>query len=227
MINNYLFPILYANIMPKSKSPVVEQVFLIHRDGRLISYATFEKYEYFDEDIVGGMLTAIMNYILFVFGNIQEGQTNISECKLGFGDRRLILEMGEHLYIVIVVFGMENKSLITKTKDIIEDIEKRYESVIGDWHGELDEFTGVDELILTLLPQECLSDEEMIATQKNGVREKVFEIWSSKYLPLLQKGLMPKAHLWNNLRLELNSDFKKGVTTGLKGEQSPDHEKND
>jgi hypothetical protein len=218
---------MYADVLPKSKSPVVEQVFLIHQDGRLISYVAFEKYEYFDEDIVGGMLTAIMNYILYAFGEIGEGKTNISECKLGFGGRRLVVEMGEHLFITIVVLGMENKSLLTKTKEVVKDIEKRYESVIDNWCGVLDDFTGVDELIMTLLPEESLSEEERIAIHKEGIREKVFEIWSSKYLPLLQKGLMPKAHLWDNLRLDLNSDFKKGAARELKGERSPAHKDND
>jgi hypothetical protein len=165
------------------------------------------------------MMTAIMNYILYALGNIEDGQTDISECKLGFGGRRLILEMGDHVFIAIVVFGIENKPLITKTKDIIKDIEKRYESAIRNWCGELDDFTGVDELIFTLLPQECLSDEEMMVIQKDGIHEKVFEIWSTKYLPLIQKGLIPKAHLWNNLRLDLNFDFKKGTTRELKGEE--------
>jgi hypothetical protein len=226
MTNNCLFPILYADVLPKSKNPVVEQVFLIHQDGRLISYASFEKYEHFDEDIVGGMLTAVMNYILYAFGKIEE-RTDISEYKFGFGGRRLILETGEHLFIAIVVLGMENKSLLAKTKDIVRDIEKRYESAFGNWRGDLDDFAGVDELILTLLPHEGLSEEERMAIQKEGIREKVFEIWSSKYLPLLQKGLMPKTHLWNNLRLDLNSDLKKGPIRELKGEGSSDHKNND
>jgi hypothetical protein len=114
-----------------------------------------------------------------------------------------------------------------KTKDVVKDIEKRYESAFGNWRGELDDFAGVDELILALLPQEGLSEEERMAIQKEGIREKVFEIWSSKYLPLLQKGLMPKAHLWDNLRLDLNSDFKKDSTRELKGERSPAHKDND
>jgi hypothetical protein len=122
---------------------------------------------------------------------------------------------------------MENKSLITKTKDIVKDIEKRYESVIGNWCGDLDDFIGVDEFIITLLPKEGLSEEERMAIQKDGIHEKVFEIWSSKYLPLLQQGLIPKTHLWKNLRLDLNSNLKKRVTRELKGEQSPDHENND
>jgi hypothetical protein len=68
MTSVYFYPILYTNVIPKIKIPIVEQVFLIYRDGRLISYASINTDEHFDEDIVGGMLTAVMKLISYTFG---------------------------------------------------------------------------------------------------------------------------------------------------------------
>jgi hypothetical protein len=200
--------------MPKTRSPVVEQVFMIYQDGRLISYASIKEDEHFDEDIVGSMLTAVMNYILYAFGKIEEGSTGIGEYRFGFGDRRLILEMGEHFFIAMVVLGMEDKSVIAKTKAIIQDIEEKYGSVLDDWQGEINDFKGIEEIIITLLPFDDLSEEERKAIWKEGIREKVFELWSTKYLSLLQKHLIPKAHLWKNLKWELKVDYKKGASKG-------------
>jgi hypothetical protein len=196
--------------MPKTRSPFVEQVFLIYQDGRLISYASIKEDEHFDEDIVGSMLTAVMNYILYAFGRMDEGSTGIGEYRFGFGERRLILEMGEHFFIAMVVLGREDKSMIAKTKAIVQDIEEKYGSVLDDWQGEINSFKGIDEIIVTLLPLDDLSEAERKAISKEGIREKVFELWSTKYLQFLQKGLIPKSHLWKNLKWELNPDNKKG-----------------
>jgi hypothetical protein len=195
--------------MHKKKSPVVEQVFLIYKDGRLISYASLKEDEHFDEDIVGSMLTAVVNLVLYAFGKMEEGKANIGEYKFGFGERRLILEMGEHFFIAMVILGTENKSMFAKAEAIVRDIEERYESVVGNWAGDLDDFTGVDEIIVTLLSLEDLSELERMAIWKEGIRDKVFELWSSKYLHLLQKGLIPKAHLWKNLNMKLEIDDEK------------------
>lgn len=196
--------------MPKTRSPFVEQVFLVYQDGRLISYASIKEDEHFDEDIVGSMLTAVMNYILYAFGRMDEGSTGIGEYRFGFGERRLVLEMGEHFFIAMVVLGREDKSMIAKTKAIVQDIEEKYGSVLDDWQGEINGFKGIDEIIVTLLPLDDLSEAERKAISKEGIREKVFELWSTKYLQLLQKALIPKSHLWKNLKWELNPDNKKG-----------------
>jgi hypothetical protein len=205
-----LFPLIYINIMPKAKTPIIEQIFLIYRDGRLISYATINTEEHYDEDIVGGMLTAVMKLISYAFGEMDEDITSIDEYKFGFGERSLLLEMGEDFFIAIVVLGTEYESLLVKTRAIVQDIERQFESVLDDWPGELNDFEGVDEIITSLLPMDDLSESERKAVLKGGIRNRVFKLWSSKYAQLLQKSLMPKTSLWQNLNLQLNSDFKKG-----------------
>lgn len=195
-----LIPILFANLMHKKKSPVVEQVFLIYKDGRLISYASRKGEECLDEDIVGGMLTAVMNLILFAFDRIEEGKEDIDLYKFEFGGRRLILETGKHFFIAIVLLGRENKSLLSKSEAIVRDIEEKYGSVLGEWEGFGDDFKGVDEIILTLLPLDKLSETERKEIGDEGKKMKVIELWSKIWHSLIQDGLMPKPHTWKNLK---------------------------
>lgn len=204
-----LIPILFANVMHKKKSPVVEQVFLIYRDGRLISYASLKGEECLDEDIVGGMLTAVMNLILFAFDRIEKGKEDIGLYKFEFGGRRLILETGKHFFIAIVLLGMENKSLLSKSEAIVQDIEEKYGSVLGEWRGDMNDFRGVDEIIITLLPLEELSEAERKAIEEEENRKKIFELWSKMQLSIIQERLIPKPSTWKNLKMKLEIDDEK------------------
>ena len=195
-----LIPILFVNVMHKKKSPVVEQVFLIYEDGRLISYASLKEDECLDEDLVGGMLTAVKSLFFEVFAKKEEGQEDIDLYRFEFGERMIILETGKHFFIAIVLLGRENKSLLSKSEAIVRDIEEKYGSVLGEWEGFGDDFKGVDEIILTLLPLDKLSETERKEIGDEGKKMKVIELWSKIWHSLIQDGLMPKPHTWKNLK---------------------------
>lgn len=217
-----LIPILFVNVMHKKKRPVVEQVFLIYGDGRLISHVSLKGEEHLDEDIVGGMLTAVKNLLFEVFVRKENGEEAIGLYKFEFGERRVILEMGKHFYMAIVLLGMDNKSLLAKSEAIVQDIEKKYGSVLDEWQGNLGDFKGVDEIISTLLPLDRLSEAERKAIEEEGKRKKIFELWSKMHDSIMQEGLIPKAHIWKNLKWELNIDDKK--RSGKKNEESEPEE---
>jgi hypothetical protein len=200
MILYRLIPILFVNLMHKKKSPTVEQVFLIYEDGRLISYASFKEAECLDEDLVGGMLTAVKSLFFEVFVKKEEGQEDIDLYKFEFGERMMILETGKHFFIAIVLLGRENKSLLSKSRAIVHDIEEKYGSVLSEWDGFGDDFKGVDEIILTLLPLDKLSETERKAIVEGEKRKKIFELWSKMWHSLSQDGLIPKPHTWKNLK---------------------------
>ncbi|UCG68920.1 MAG: hypothetical protein JSV09_14200 [Thermoplasmata archaeon] len=194
--------------MSKKKSPVVEQVFLIYEDGRLISHASIKGNDYYDEDIVGGMLTGVKNLLFEVFVRKERGEEDMGLYKFEFGDRRLILKTGKHFFIAIVLLGMENKSLLSKSDAIVKDIEHRYGTVLEEWSGDKDDIDGVDEIIMSLLPLDELSEDERKAI-KEGMGRKIFEIWSKIQLSLSQENLIPKPGIWKNLNWKLKGDSEK------------------
>jgi hypothetical protein len=207
-------------VIHRKKSPVVEQVFLIYKDGRLISYASLKGEECIDEDIVGGMLTAVMNLILFAFEKKKGGKEDIGLYKFEFGGRRLILETGKHFFIAIVLLGLENKSLLTKSEVIVRDIEEKYGPVLGEWCGDMNDFRGVDEIIITLLPLEDLSKAERKAIAEEENRKKIFELWSKIQLSIMQEGLIPRPRTWKNLRMKLVIDDEKEPGKNVKKRES-------
>jgi hypothetical protein len=213
--------------MPNTKCPVVEQVFLVYRDGRLISYASINTDEHFDEDIVGGMLTAVMKLISYSFGEMDEDVTNIDKFKFGFGGRSLLLEMGENFVIAIVILGEDYEPLLAKTRVVVRDIEKKYGSVLDDWPGELDDFNGVDDIIIRLLSLDDFSEAAREAVRKGGIKEKVFTIWSRKYADLIHKSVIPGSRILRNMKLDFKFDYKKKPAQESKEEASSEQKDND
>jgi hypothetical protein len=219
-----LIPTALVSLIPKKKSPLVEQVFLIHEDGRLISYSSLKGNEHPDEDIVSGMLTAVTSLLIDAFVKKEEAEKDIGLYKLEFGERNIILQMGNHLFIAVVMIGREDKALLSKSETLIRDIEEKYQEVIPDWSGSMKEFSGVDEMIMSLLPLEELSEEERKAISEEKMKDKVFELWSKMYTTLKQETFMPKAHIWKNLQWKMDLDSAKEVEDEAEEEKPLDEE---
>lgn len=172
-----LTPILLVNIMHKFKTPIVEQVFLILEDGRLISYAALKMDDSQDEDIVSGMLTAVKNLLTEVFLKKEvKGKGGLYKFQLG--ERNVILRMEKQFYIAIVIKGEENKALLDKSEAIVREIQERYGDVLYNWTGEMKDVEGVDEIIMRMLPLEELSETEKETIKDKGLLKKVVEMWS-------------------------------------------------
>jgi len=159
------------------KSPLVEQVFLIQKDGRLISYASLKRDDNQDEDIVSSMLTAVKDLLTVVFVK-EEAKGDVGPYKFELGERNVILKMGKHFYIAIVIKGKDNKSLLDKFDSIVMDIQKRYGDVLDNWSGEMEDIEGVNEIIMKLLPLEELSEAERETIKDKGLLKKVMDMWS-------------------------------------------------
>lgn len=220
MILYGLVPILSVNVMPK-KGPVVEQVFLIYEDGRLISHTSIKGDEDYDEDIVGGMLTGVKNLLFEVFVRKEKGEEDIGLYKFEFGERRIILKTGKHFFLAIVLLGVENKSLLSNSEATVQDIEERYGSALEEWGGDMDDLRGIDEFIIKLLPLDELSEDERKAIAEEGMGRKIFELWSKIQHSLVQENLIPKPGIWKNLNWKLNTDSEKeSGKEDKEGEQS-------
>jgi len=171
--------------------------------------------EYFDEDIVGSMITSVKDLLVEVFVKKDKSEKNIALYKFEFGERRIILKIGEHFFIAIVLLGTEDKPLLSKSEVIIRDIEEKYGSVLNEWDGFLDDFIGVDEIILKLFPMDKLS--EMGGKEVQKEEKKVFNLWSKMWHSLMQGDLMPKPHIWKNLKWKPIIDDEK--CHSLEGEE--------
>ncbi|UCF07174.1 MAG: hypothetical protein JSW28_05830 [Thermoplasmata archaeon] len=175
-----LFFLLIVNIISKVKSPMVEQVFLIHEDGRLISYASLKRDEHQDKDVVGAMLTAVKDLLSIVIEK-KEAKGDGGPYKFILGEKNVILRMGQSFFIALVIKGEENKALLDKADAVIREIQEKYGGIFYKWPGEMTDFEGAHEIIIRLLPLEELSEAEKETIKDKGWLKKVLDLWSMMY----------------------------------------------
>ena len=125
---------------------LVEDVFLIHSDGRLICHHSRKFREEIDEDIFSGMLTVVRDFVKDSFKRARKGLD-----RLGFGEEKVLIERSEHTYLATVLVGQEPKLLPLYMAQILDEVESKYGTVLEKWTGLLHQLEGVDDIIQKLL----------------------------------------------------------------------------
>ncbi len=124
---------------------IVEEVYLVYRDGRLIASCSREDCSTQDADLTSSMLIAIQ-------GMVQEGLERGGELEsIKSGDNIVMMERGAHLNLAVVVYGRPDDELWEELETTIARIEGAYAGVVEDWTGELSVFEGVDDILGELM----------------------------------------------------------------------------
>ncbi len=126
---------------------LVEDVFLIHSDGRLISHYSRKFREEIDEDIFSGMLTVVQDFIKDSF----RSRSHLGIKRLDFGDSKILIERSPHTFLAAVILGKEPQLMPLYILQILKEIEDRYGTVLEKWTGLLHQLEGVDDIIKKLL----------------------------------------------------------------------------
>jgi len=152
---------------------LVEDVFLIHSDGRLISHRSRKFREEIDEDIFSGMLTVVQDFIKDSFRQ----RSHVGIKRLDFGDSKILIERSPHAFLACVVLGQEPRLLPLYILQVLKEVEDRYGPVLENWTGLLNELAGVDELIqkLLLVAQEPTADMGALSESPITLTAKVIE----------------------------------------------------
>ena len=125
---------------------IVEDVFLIHSDGRLLSHQSRKFREEIDEDIFSGMLTVVQD---FIKDSYKRSRTSLK--RIQFGDSTILIERSPHAFLATVLIGQEPKLLPLYMVQILEEIEERYGGTLEKWTGLMNQIQGIDDVIKKLL----------------------------------------------------------------------------
>lgn len=121
----------------------IDEAFLIHRSGTLISHNVMEKETYVDEDIFSSMFTVIQEFIRDSFREIEDAPVR----RIDFGDQKILIEKGEQVYLAVVYSGHETRRNMRPLKEALDEIEKTYANELKDWSGFLAGFAGVERIL--------------------------------------------------------------------------------
>ena len=125
---------------------LVEDVFLIHSDGRLICHESRQFREEIDEDIFSGMLTVVQD---FIRDSYKRSKTTLK--RLQFGDSTILIERSPHTFLATVLVGSDPKLLTLYMAQVLEEVETKYGTILEKWTGLLHQLEGIDELVKKLL----------------------------------------------------------------------------
>jgi hypothetical protein len=134
--------VLYAYLARRKKAEI-EEVFLVYRDGVLISHLSRTLMREKDEDVLSGMLTAVQEFVreAFQYGEHRELH------QLDFGEYRILIERGRYVYLAVVYSGEESVQIRKKVRTVIDRIEEQFGKALEKWDGDMEEVVGARDLI--------------------------------------------------------------------------------
>ncbi len=136
-------------------SPQIQEAFLVHKSGCLITYSSKDGESDDDFDILAGMLTAIQSFVKDAFG---AGQWSLK--RLEFEDRNLFIELGDHLYLAVVYAGRADTKMHSKVERTVDIIEEKFWEQCKEWSGDMDEWDGAKDIIQPLFMSEREEPED-------------------------------------------------------------------
>jgi len=121
---------------------LVEEVFLITLDGRLIAHTTRRLRPERDADILGGMFVTIQEFVKDSF----KDERLYALKQLDFGEHKVLIERGESVFLAVVVHGRASPTLKTRMRSIVGAVEARFGTTLRRWDGDYDRVRGIGEL---------------------------------------------------------------------------------
>jgi hypothetical protein len=120
----------------------VDETFVIYNDGRLIAHTTRHLKPGMDDQVLSGMFAAIQDFVKDSFKDV----TSFTLRKLEFGEKSILIEKGDHLFLAVILHGKASKKVASKMARIVDEIEEIFSPTLRDWDGDLDALRGVSDI---------------------------------------------------------------------------------
>lgn len=125
----------------------LQELFIIHNDGRLICRVGSESIEGgMDEDVVSAMFTAIQEFIKDSFKDEPEGLKNLE-----IGDSKIAIEKGKWIYAAMIYKGWPPKRVFKDFKTFVRELEEAYGDDIRLWDGTMKKLFGIKAVSQAML----------------------------------------------------------------------------
>lgn len=144
-----------SRIMPDSitkTAPIVDDIFLMYKDGRLIRHYTRRLKPSVDEDILSSMLVAVQDFVKDSFERSTGEDTPLDE--MAFGQFKIVIGRGKHVIIAALVLGDGAERLRSQITRAVKDIETRHPHLLDNWDGVLDKLRPLNKEMKDLIDGE-------------------------------------------------------------------------
>ena len=139
---------LYLSSMQQT---LIDDLFLLHKDGLLIKHYTRRLKPDVDSDVLSGMLIAVQNFVNESFigeaGLRKEGQLD----EMKFGQYKILLTRGKDVIVAAVVSGSHLEKVPAQLRAAIDDLEGELGGVLSTWEGDMEKVAPADEFMQDLI----------------------------------------------------------------------------
>ncbi len=136
MVGFALYQLAIVRVYP------IDDVFLIAKDGRLIVHNTRRMRADRDEDILSGMLTAIMSFL-----RDQDPEENGELKRFEVGGKTTLLERGPHVYLTAIYSGRVPRWAGKDLHRFMGDLEDHFGDAFANWSGSPEDLHGLKEFM--------------------------------------------------------------------------------
>jgi len=119
--------------------PIIDEVFVMYQDGTLLAHQTRRLKPGMDDQILGGMLIALQNFVRDSFKD--ESSTVLR--RMDFGERKILVERKDDFFMAVVLSGKRAGSAPQRMMKVLDQIEEGYSQVLNEWDGDLDKVRGI------------------------------------------------------------------------------------
>jgi len=119
--------------------PIVDEVFVMYHDGTLLAHQTRRLKPGMDDEILGGMLIALQNFVRDSFKD--ENSTVLR--RMDFGERKLLVERKDDFFMAVVLSGKRAGNAAQRMLKVLDNIEEGYAPVLKEWDGDLEKVRGI------------------------------------------------------------------------------------
>jgi len=135
-----------AGYFMREQKIAVDEVFVIYKDGRMITHSTRRLKPGMDDHVLGGMLVAIQDFVRESFKDI----TSFKLRRLEFGEKSVLVEKGDHVYLAVLLHGQTSRKIALKMQKVVEEIELKFGPQLKDWDGDFEKMRGVGDEVKKL-----------------------------------------------------------------------------
>ena len=134
---------LVERISPQLKwqESKVQEIFILHTNSLVIAHTGTHEETGVDRDMVGGMLTAIQNFVQEAF-NASEMDSLKS---LSMGELRVLIEARGCVVVAVLFTGHEARELRRGVMRLMDELDQNFGTVLHDWRGDKRSVMGVQE----------------------------------------------------------------------------------
>ncbi len=134
-----------TGIFHERESVSFTEIFAINAAGLLMGESSMITGGDLDADIFAGMLSAVQGFVKDSFDT--SGQQSTGLGRLEYGDMKILIEHGDHLFLTGIFKGEEHPDMKSALRNTLQCIEEDNHDILADWSGSTSNLGSLQAII--------------------------------------------------------------------------------